>query len=286
MAQQIIELPVHLTFATPRHLWTVGKARPVAFKSGYGSSTLGLRVVYPKRFEGLEMQAPSSLLNENLLRILPPPDEREPSPDQFWEERPFNMEAGAKYLPAAAKSLVLDVLICTPAEAAAEVNRTDPWDLRERLLSLKPGLPELHEFLNRCGSWNSLTGELAHGSTRSASAHLPGEFHYDRQVIRRGLLDASAWLARGGPGSLRLTSGSEFPLSCTLKTALSAIKASVTIDHWKGCQIRVCARPDCGIPFKLQSAHKKIFHNQDCAHVASVRRGRAAKKREESVAVQ
>jgi hypothetical protein len=62
-------------------------------------------------------------------------------------------------------------------------------------------------------------------------------------------------------------------------TCFDVIRTSITIDHLRGTKFRMCARPDCGMPFAIESRHKRAYCCQYCAHLESVRRNRQPKQR-------
>jgi hypothetical protein len=53
-----------------------------------------------------------------------------------------------------------------------------------------------------------------------------------------------------------------------------AIRVTSTIDLMREMKFRVCARPDCQIPFPVTSKHSRSYCTQYCAHLESVRRSR------------
>jgi hypothetical protein len=60
---------------------------------------------------------------------------------------------------------------------------------------------------------------------------------------------------------------------------LTAILATIYIDHLRRAKFKFCARLDCRRPFELTSKHKRIYCSQYCAHLESVRALRARRKR-------
>jgi hypothetical protein len=53
-----------------------------------------------------------------------------------------------------------------------------------------------------------------------------------------------------------------------------AIRVTSTMDLMREMKFRVCARPDCQIPFSVTSKHSRSYCTQYCAHLESVRRSR------------
>ena len=60
---------------------------------------------------------------------------------------------------------------------------------------------------------------------------------------------------------------------------LHAIVATVQLDHLRGAKHKFCKRQDCGLPFEIVSRHRRRYCSQYCAHIESVRRLRARRKR-------
>jgi CGNR zinc finger len=60
--------------------------------------------------------------------------------------------------------------------------------------------------------------------------------------------------------------------------ALSAMLATIEIDHLRGAKFGVCARPDCRVFYEITSAHGRRYCGQYCAHIESVRRTRKRQK--------
>lgn len=60
---------------------------------------------------------------------------------------------------------------------------------------------------------------------------------------------------------------------------LTAILATVHIDHLRGAKFKFCARKDCGRPYEITSRHRRKFCSMYCAHFTGVRRSRAKKKK-------
>jgi hypothetical protein len=65
----------------------------------------------------------------------------------------------------------------------------------------------------------------------------------------------------------------------TTKNTLSAMLATVFIDRLRGARIGFCARPDCKKEFRVVSNHERRYCKPYCAHLESLRRLRARRKR-------
>jgi hypothetical protein len=60
--------------------------------------------------------------------------------------------------------------------------------------------------------------------------------------------------------------------------AVTAMLATIYLDHLHGTKFGFCARPDCGKAFEITSRHKRKFCDQYCAHLQSLRRMRTRQK--------
>lgn len=59
------------------------------------------------------------------------------------------------------------------------------------------------------------------------------------------------------------------------KDTLTAMLATVYIDHLRGARFRFCARPDCRKPYEVTTRHKRKYCRMYCGHLESLRRSRA-----------
>ncbi|UVT19827.1 MAG: hypothetical protein H8K03_18900 [Nitrospira sp.] len=57
-------------------------------------------------------------------------------------------------------------------------------------------------------------------------------------------------------------------------SGIQLLKATLLIDLMRCANFRICARPDCGIPFSVTSNHEKKYCEWYCGHIESVRRRR------------
>ena len=165
----------------------------------------------------------------------------------------------------------------------------DAWKVRDEFLSLKSEA-EFLGFLNKIG-------RFSRGFARDGDWEL-SDLKGWQQVFRKFLISSPAtWhdhlvkLAASAPGfNLRLI---DLDVAVSLKTsfqlhlswqrrsavirvvdAVSAILASIYIDHLRGLRLRFCARPDCRKPFEITSRHKRKYCEQYCAHLEALRRMR------------
>ena len=66
----------------------------------------------------------------------------------------------------------------------------------------------------------------------------------------------------------------------TGNSALQAILATMHLDHFRGAKLRICQRADCHKVFEVDSLHNKIYCDQYCGHLVSLRQLRAKRKAE------
>ena len=69
-------------------------------------------------------------------------------------------------------------------------------------------------------------------------------------------------------------------------TCQRAIVDTIIIDLLTKAKFRLCSRPDCRAPFRIESQHKRVYCSQSCGHLESIRRIRRrtkqARKQEKS----
>ena len=58
------------------------------------------------------------------------------------------------------------------------------------------------------------------------------------------------------------------------RTTLSAILATIHLDHARKARFSLCARPFCGAPFEPQSKHEKLYCTRECASAEDQRKRR------------
>ena len=162
----------------------------------------------------------------------------------------------------------------------------NPWAMRDEFLQLTETNEALQGFLNRWGLWDSSgrfktdSSEFALLGQQSPVAVLPGLVWQRRKDLREAMLGkADAWLK--GRSTLGYTHGRDrYPfIGVTDSTCSRAIETTITLDHLGRTKFRTCKRPDCNNIFPVESDHGKVFCQQYCGHLVSLRRKRAAAKR-------
>ncbi len=171
----------------------------------------------------------------------------------------------------------------------------DAWNVREEFLSLKSEADFLG-FLNRVGRFSA-------GIAPDSGLWELKDFKGWQQVFREFLkCSPGMWpnyfvkLTAAAPGfnvrlidmevKLSVESRLRMQLSWRRRSAViwvaeavSAILATIYIDHLRRLRFRFCARRDCRRPFEIRSRHKRKYCQQYCAHLESLRRMRNRKKR-------
>ena len=183
-----------------------------------------------------------------------------------------------------------ELLVSGSSTSGQGRKRPDPWAMRDEFLKLDESATALAAFLNRWGTWGTFSLLIERLSGTRMLKRLTGEEYpqflhpytvwRERKTYRDGMLGSSAsWL------STRATLGlthrrAEFPyLGIVAATCRQAIETTITLDHLRKVRSRVCARVDCNNIFPVDSDHGKIYCQQYCGHLVSVRNGRAATKK-------
>jgi hypothetical protein len=60
---------------------------------------------------------------------------------------------------------------------------------------------------------------------------------------------------------------------------VTAILATIYVDHLHGTKFGFCKRDDCRNPYKIESKHIRKYCSQYCAHLESLRRMRARSRK-------
>ena len=166
----------------------------------------------------------------------------------------------------------------------------DAWAMRAEFLALPEDTLALQQFVNRWGVWDqgSLEAQLFRFNLmefveamkeRRLGCISPFLVWRERKRLKEGMLmPPEDWLS----SNASLTFGTNrkaFPFIGTeVNVCLKALEATITFDHLRKVKSRICARPDCDAIFTVNSKHGKIYCDQSCAHLESVRRNRAAAK--------
>ena len=190
-------------------------------------------------------------------------------------------------LGLAVNESLAELLVAFPSSNAA-TREMDAWKMRDEFLRLDESNDALLNFLNRWGSWDQSGSLYAVEPTGTALrpigtpvpiAILPCLVWERRQELREGMLSKpDLWLSNNAMlGAMQ--SRATYPyLTITDSTCAKAIETTITLDHLRKTIWRKCARPDCETVFVVESAHGKVYCEQYCGHLESLRRNRAKAK--------
>ena len=161
------------------------------------------------------------------------------------------------------KTYITDVEVRKNSEAA------NAWDMREDFLRMKPDFEAGLLFLNKWGSWKNWR--------RYAEF---SEMIRLQDAVRGALLSPAKWFATLYAFPMMAPARStKYPYYTFLTDTIEmAIRMTTTIDLLQKQKFKMCARPDCGMPFQVDSKHEKFYCKQYCGHLESVRRNRKLKE--------
>lgn len=138
------------------------------------------------------------------------------------------------------------------------------WDMREEFLKLKPQCEDAIAFLKKWGRWNV-----------GSFLELREIFDLQQAISKALTSPAGIWLSSelSVPPFGRRTK--EYPYFTYLTDSCEiALRLTVTIDLLRNIKFKLCARPDCGQTFAIESKHTKMYCSDRCGHLEVVRRGR------------
>jgi hypothetical protein len=157
--------------------------------------------------------------------------------------------------------------------------RLDPWQVREDLFSIRT-TNQLWLFLERTGlfatSIHEFTGlqewkdlfKLLMVTSPANWPGLKGDFAQQKlSLVLRSQLPR--FKIQWGKDTHKVV--------LAAPSTLTAILASIQVDHLRGVKYAFCQREDCGKPYPLRS--NKKFCDYECAHLHTVRRLRAAERK-------
>jgi len=170
------------------------------------------------------------------------------------------------------------------------VGYSDAWSVREQFFNLSTKA-ELLAFLQQVGrfapqsageewweletlwTWKRVLREtLTHSPARWKTLKLMGGWE-QADLVERALNDATTM-----PIRFRWQDALYFAV-IEARDAVTAMIATIYIDHLRKAKFRFCARHDCGKAFELTSKHKRIYCDFYCAHLESLRRLRKGIRR-------
>jgi hypothetical protein len=175
-----------------------------------------------------------------------------------------------------------EILFCRRVSSPPHWATINPWRAREEFLRLPRATKVLIPFLSRFGTWSNHYFNWAQTEDGDFDENFgvifPNRVWIDQQEIFDALKGGSKrWFSIAAIDSeFSLSVRPEFPHFVHVdEYCLDAIKSSVTFDFLRGVRFGICKRDDCGKPFEL--SHKgKIYCDQYCGHLVSLRKKRAA----------
>lgn len=185
-----------------------------------------------------------------------------------------------------------------PAEALARSVQFEAWQVRDEFLSLKTD-QEFLDFLNRVGRfmsvkvggwvvtgqwdaddftrWQQMFRECLRRSPASWD-HVVEDVFKPKSVrlVRRILFVSRRFtlLLRWKDAQQREWRSSQHIAVLEARDLVTAILATIYVDHLHGTKFGFCHRHDCRMPYKIESKHNRKFCSQYCAHLESLRRMR------------
>jgi hypothetical protein len=145
----------------------------------------------------------------------------------------------------------------------------DAWLMRDEFLSLKGDREKTLAFLNKWGRWAGLRSYV--DFTEIANL---------QEEVRTALTKSpDEWFSTLAFPTMVNSRSTQFPYFTMLTDACQvAIRMATTIDLLQHIEFKTCARLDCAKPFAVRSKRKRDYCSQYCAHLESVRRGRASQR--------
>ena len=301
MAQRTIQLPAEIELICKHQVWTAGVAEYLGWKdSPTGLPYAVLRIVEPTRYAKFTGESDPVFLPESISTRVP----RDNSHDRFTGR-----------LHRDKQGTLIDVIISDAAlrKKTSEMvpeHQVDGWEMREEFLRLERRMDALLGFLNRYGMWRPETSPhffgpashpydsweprivvpeqiwLAHRPFRTSGISLK-----DMEWTKANLVDVQTsiraaltcepheWFDLNWSNVDLFGPRPAFPhFVINADYSFDVICKTVTIDHLRGTKFRNCARPDCPMPFAIESQHKRLYCRNYCAHLESVRRNRKSRE--------
>lgn len=168
----------------------------------------------------------------------------------------------------------------------------DVWRIRERFFTLSTE-EESRAFLNETGPFSEALSEDRYWVPGWADVRLWQRIFKEFLIRRPDTWEK--WLNSSGVSQeavqqtlkdvreMRVAfrwNGHKRIASFLASDTLTAMLASVVIDHLRGAHFKLCARPDCRKVYEQTSRHRRNYCSQYCAHFQSLRRMRARCRKE------
>jgi hypothetical protein len=173
----------------------------------------------------------------------------------------------------------------------------DAWEMQREFFDMEQDVSMLRRFLNRWGLWNGQRGYDAgylglspppEGMARMIHPRLgfalviPHLLWEQREKYKSALAGKPrAWL--GKSSHLSFNTIIEPPYFLVERSyCQDAIEATITIDHLSNVEFGICKRDDCRKLYERTTQQQRLYCSPECAHLANVRKLRAAKKMAQS----
>jgi len=280
-----IAVPLQVRFTPVKRKWTLRNARIVGSADGFHLRDLlpGTTPIieplsaYPLSVRLLEPGPRGSMKESETLYSLGFGDHVEALKERY--------APGGTLLTSAIYGTPLLELLVSDLEERPK-REHDPWQMREEFLNLPQSGDALASFLTKWGIWSfeSLSeitaGAMLHRLGSPVRYYAVPELIWERQTFYKAALSGKPkdWLTLHArvPAPQRQLKP---PFLATVDSLCStAIETTITMDKLRDVPYRICAKEDCGRVFELRTKHDKQFCSYSCAHLTSVRRGRAKQK--------
>jgi len=166
----------------------------------------------------------------------------------------------------------------------------DARPMRDEFLNLSLGDDanwpwSLRRFLNKWGLWELGSGFWRDRNMKNDQPGFvvvsPHSLREQQDNYRKAVLKSSGreWLSTHTLSGVAQDVPPYFFVRCSY--CKDAIEAAITIDHLENRDFGICKRHDCRRQFERTSGQRKVYCSIECAHLANVRKLRAAKKQAE-----
>jgi hypothetical protein len=222
------------------------------------------------------------------------------APPCKWEIKPhsnvWESQAGVRIRP----KRFFESYRYPPVETLVRSVKFEAWQVREEFLSLKTD-EQFLDFLNRVGrfvsikvygwsvtgegkwdaddfkSWQQMFRECLRRSPASWDQIVEDVFGPKTvRLVRRTLFVSRRFtvLFRWKDAQQREWRSSQHIAVLEARDVVTAILATIYVDHLHGTKFGFCHRHDCRMPYKIESKHNRKYCSQYCAHLESLRRMR------------
>lgn len=236
--------------------WSIVRGKPFSWRPSELFPSLGVILTGPAQHAGKKIYTERALPSE------------------------LRHELASGRLSAASRKREFEFILGKSTTRLGERSREiDPWILRSDLFALDPrktSNKDLVKFLNRCGQWSDPLS-ISFGYE---CLFLPFMFWRDRKkLIATVKAGTSGWDDPEFFSGLGMRRRAHYPHLVHIdRYCFDAMLSTVTFDAMRGVKFGVCARADCRRPFPIESQHRRIYCDQYCGHLVSVRKRRSDRR--------